>query len=191
MTATSSWTRSSQVMKRVLHTLPQKPSSSTCIGVTMDLPARWYSSRLGRRGKWFVRFSGTDGAFFSSTSWPEVRWWILRLNAKHCRNCDGSFKTSGARWLVPAIQDSTVNTSAAGVHPPYGSDPAPGDYHLFLYLKKFLSGQSQHFQNDREAEMNITQWFQFQAADFYDTGIQKLVSRCDRCLSSRGEYVEK
>ena len=48
---------------------------------------------------------------------------------------------------------------------------APSDFHLLLYLKKFLSGQRQRFHNDREAEMSVTQWLQSQAADFYDTGI--------------------
>jgi hypothetical protein len=54
-----------------------------------------------------------------------------------------------------------------------------------------LSGQHQRFENDREAEMVVTQWFQSQAADFYDTGIQKLVPRYDKCLNSGGDYVEK
>ncbi|GFG34171.1 hypothetical protein Cfor_08156 [Coptotermes formosanus] len=31
----------------------------------------------------------------------------------------------------------------------------------------------------------------FQAATFFDVGIQKLVSRCDKCLNSEGNYVEK
>ena len=62
---------------------------------------------------------------------------------------------------------------------------------LFLHLKKFLPGQRQRFQNDREVEMSVTQWFQSQAVDFYDTGIQKLIPRYDKCLSSGGEYAEK
>ena len=62
MTVTSFWTRSSQMMKRGLHTLSQKPSSSQYIGVTMDLPARQNSSRLRRHGKWCVRCSRTEGS---------------------------------------------------------------------------------------------------------------------------------
>ena len=34
-------------------------------------------------------------------------------------------------------------------------------------------------------------WVKSQAADFVDTGIQKLVPRYDKCLNSGGEYVEK
>ena len=39
--------------------------------------------------------------------------------------------------------------------------------------------------------MSVTQWFQSQAADLYDTGIQKFVPQYDKCLNSEGEYVEK
>ena len=55
-------------------------------------------------------------------------------------------------------------------HPPYSPDLASSDFYLFLHLKKFLSGQHQRFQNDREVEMSVTQWFQSQAADCYNTG---------------------
>jgi hypothetical protein len=29
------------------------------------------------------------------------------------------------------------------------------------------------------------------AAEFFDTGIQKLIPRYDKCLSSGGDYIEK
>ena len=50
---------------------------------------------------------------------------------------------------------------------------------LPLDLNKFLSGQHQRFQNDREAGMSTTQWFQYQAVDFYDTGIRN----CPHCMA--------
>ena len=37
----------------------------------------------------------------------------------------------------------------------------------------------------------VSQWFQFQAADFCERGIQKLVPRHDKFLNSGGKYVEK
>ena len=76
-------------------------------------------------------------------------------------------------------------------HPPDSLDLAPSDIHLFLHLQKFLFGQRQRFQNDREQEKSVAQWFRSQAVDSYDTGMQKLVPRYDKCLNSRGEYVEK
>ena len=48
---TNFWTRSSQMMKRGLRTLPQKPSSSQCIHIPVDLPVRHNSSRLCRHLK--------------------------------------------------------------------------------------------------------------------------------------------
>ena len=57
----------SQVMKRVLHTLPQKPSSSQCTGFTVDLPTIRNSSRLCRHGKWCTQCSITDSGFSSTT----------------------------------------------------------------------------------------------------------------------------
>ena len=64
--------------------------------------------------------------------------------------------------------------------------------HLFLHFKKLLSDQRQRFENDRGGdECHTVQWFQSQAADFYDTGIQKLVPRYDKCLNSGEEYAKK
>jgi hypothetical protein len=37
----------------------------------------------------------------------------------------------------------------------------------------------------------IKTWLSSQAADFFDTGIQKLISRYDKCFNSGGDYVEK
>ena len=34
-------------------------------------------------------------------------------------------------------------------------------------------------------------WFIEQAAEFYDSGIQKLVPRLNKCLDNAGDYVEK
>jgi hypothetical protein len=37
----------------------------------------------------------------------------------------------------------------------------------------------------------VMTWFKGQAADFYDSGIQKLVPRLNKCLDNVGDYVEK
>ena len=54
-------------------------------------------------------------------------------------------------------------------HPPYSPDIAPSDFRLFLHLKKFLSGQRERSQNNRETEMRV-EGIPIQAADFEDTG---------------------
>jgi hypothetical protein len=42
--------------------------------------------------------------------------------------------------------------------------------------------------NSQEEVMTL---FKRQAADFYDSGIQKLVPRFNKCLENAGDYVEK
>jgi transposase len=57
-------------------------------------------------------------------------------------------------------------------HPPYSPDLAPSNYHLFSYLKDWL--RSQRFNND-ELMKGVKTWLSSQPADFFDTGIQKLI----------------
>jgi len=60
---------------------------------------------------------------------------------------------------------------------------------LFLHLKKHLAGKN--FNDDDEVQEEVMTWFKRQAADFSDTGIQKLVPRLNKCLDNAGDYVEK
>ena len=74
-------------------------------------------------------------------------------------------------------------------HPPYSPDLAPSDYHLFPSLKMWLG--SQCFVDNNELQSAVKNWFSAQAADFYKTGIKKLLSRYSKCLERDGDYVEK
>jgi len=47
------------------------------------------------------------------------------------------------------------------------------------------------FDDDDEVQEVVMTWFKGQAADFYDSGIQKLVPRLNKCLDNAGDYVEK
>jgi hypothetical protein len=49
----------------------------------------------------------------------------------------------------------------------------------------------QNFDDDDEVQEEILTWFKGQAADFYDSGIQKVVPRLNKCLENVGDYVEK
>jgi hypothetical protein len=44
--------------------------------------------------------------------------------------------------------------------------------------------------NPSNSQEEVTAWFKGQEADFYDSGIQKLVPRL-MCLDNAGNYVEK
>ena len=47
------------------------------------------------------------------------------------------------------------------------------------------------FDDDDEVQEEVMTWFKGQAADFYDSGIRKLVPRLSKCLDIAGDYVEK
>ena len=54
---------------------------------------------------------------------------------------------------------------------------------------KHLAGKK--FDDDDEVQEEVMTWFKGQAADFCDSGIQKLVPRLNKYLDNAGEYVEK
>jgi hypothetical protein len=60
---------------------------------------------------------------------------------------------------------------------------------MFLHLKTFLGGG--RFHDDSEVKEAVSTWFALQVASYYDAGIQKLVSRYDKCFNNGGNYVEK
>jgi hypothetical protein len=63
------------------------------------------------------------------------------------------------------------------------------NFHLFLHLKKHLAGKN--FADDDEVQEEVMTLFKVQAADFYDSGKQKLVPRPNKCLDNVGDSVEK
>ena len=60
-------------------------------------------------------------------------------------------------------------------HSLYCPDLAPGDYHLFLCVKKFLAGQRLRCDQDRKHVLQ--DWLEGLAANLFEEGIQKLVPR--------------
>jgi len=74
-------------------------------------------------------------------------------------------------------------------HPPCSPDLAPSDYHLFTKMKVWLA--TQRFHTNEELMDGVNNWLHNLAAPFFDEGLQKLVSRYNKCLNVDGNYVEK
>jgi histone-lysine N-methyltransferase SETMAR len=74
-------------------------------------------------------------------------------------------------------------------HPPYSPDLVPIDYHPFTKMKVLLA--TQPFQTNQELMDGVNNWLHNLAAPFFDEGLQKLVSRYDKCLNVDGNYVQK
>jgi hypothetical protein len=47
------------------------------------------------------------------------------------------------------------------------------------------------FNNNEELMEGVKTWLSSMAADFFDTGIQKLIPQYDKCLNSGRDYIEK
>ena len=45
--------------------------------------------------------------------------------------------------------------------------------------------------DDGEVQEEVMTWFKGLAADFYDSGIYKLVPRLNKCVDNACDYVEK
>ncbi|GBN13649.1 hypothetical protein AVEN_110969-1 [Araneus ventricosus] len=72
-----------------------------------------------------------------------------------------------------------------------GSQSGPSSIRLpFVSSSQEISCRQQ-FASDDEIEVNVQNWFRSQAAEFYEACMLQLVSRCDTCRNSHGEYVEK
>ena len=56
------------------------------------------------------------------------------------------------------------------------------------WCREFSEGRTDE---DDVVQEEVMTWFKGLAADFYDSGIQKLVPRLNKCLDNAGDYVEK
>jgi histone-lysine N-methyltransferase SETMAR len=74
-------------------------------------------------------------------------------------------------------------------HPAYSPNLAPSDFHLFPTLKESLGGRC--FRSNEEVKDAVKEWLNGLAAEVCDEGIQKLVTRYDKCLYVSDDYVEK
>jgi hypothetical protein len=59
----------------------------------------------------------------------------------------------------------------------------------FTTSERFLAAE--RFSSDNELKTAVQHWVKTLAADLFDEGIQKLVSRYDKCLNLGVDYVEK
>jgi len=74
-------------------------------------------------------------------------------------------------------------------HPPYSPDLAPSDFYLFPKLKLFLAGQ--RFSSNQEAIAAVEGYFADLTKNHYRHGIMALEHCWKKCISVKGDYVEK
>lgn len=74
-------------------------------------------------------------------------------------------------------------------HPAYSPDLSPTDYYFFKYLDKFLSGRT--FLNVDDVIQAFEEFVTSRPPDFYRIGINKLVTRWEKCVQCNGFYFDK
>lgn len=74
-------------------------------------------------------------------------------------------------------------------HPPYSPDLSPTDYHFFKHLTSFIL--EKNFKNQNDVETAFNDFVASRKPDFYLIGINKLVSRWEKCVQSNGCYFNK
>jgi histone-lysine N-methyltransferase SETMAR len=74
-------------------------------------------------------------------------------------------------------------------HPPYSPDLVPSDFCLFPKLKLFLAGQ--RFSSNQEAIAAVGEYFADLMKNHYRDGIMALEHCSNKCISLKGDYVEK
>ena len=86
---------------------------------------------------------------------------------------------------------ATIDTLGFDVnnHPPYSPDLAPSDYFLFPNLKKDLRGRQ--FEDETQLKEAVDAHFEGKEETYYLEGSEKLISRCNKCKSIKGHYIEK
>jgi histone-lysine N-methyltransferase SETMAR len=74
-------------------------------------------------------------------------------------------------------------------HPPYSPDLAPSDFYCFPKLKLFLNGQ--RFSSNQEANAAVEWYFADLTKNHYRDGIMALEHHWNKCISLKGDCVEK
>ena len=72
------------------------------------------------------------------------------------------------------------------MHPPYSSNLAPSDYHLFRSLQNFLDIKKLA---NKAAENHIAKFFATKLQKLYTVGIMKLPEKWQKVKGNNGTYV--
>ncbi|GFO15713.1 histone-lysine N-methyltransferase SETMAR [Plakobranchus ocellatus] len=67
-------------------------------------------------------------------------------------------------------------------HPAHSPDLAPSDFHLFGPLKRHLGGMA--FETEDDLISELRNWFDNLDVDFFRVGINSLLSRWQKCIST-------
>ena len=95
---------------------------------------------------------------------------------------------AGSRVILLIRSDLAKRQTSVVPRPPYSPDLAPADFFLFPKLKTTLKGR--HFQSIDEIQENAIRELRAITESEFQDAFQKWKKRWERCIASRGDYVE-
>ena len=72
-------------------------------------------------------------------------------------------------------------------HPPYSSDLAPSDYHLFCLLQNHLNEKT--FDSNEAVKNELIQFFASKNQTFYESRTMKLAKRWQKAIEQNDQYI--
>ena len=89
---------------------------------------------------------------------------------------------------LPAFQKLNRLDHKVLHHQQYSPDLLPTDYHFFKHLDNFF--QEKCFHEQQETENGFQEFVKSWSKDFYDTGINKLISCWQKCVDCSSIYFD-
>ena len=91
--------------------------------------------------------------------------------------------------VAHSVETLTKLNSEVLEHPPFSSDLAPSDYHLFGPLKQAL--RDRRIATDQQMKETAQAWLVSQPKNFHSQDVKKIVRRWTKFIEKQGGYVEK
>ena len=124
-----------------------------------------------------------------------VRFLVAEIAAMHYKSKRPAMLSDGIILLHDNARPHTANLLRDKLqrfgwetleHPPHSPDFFPCDFHIFGDLKKGIRGRRFHL--DEEVQEWVRLWIQQRPTSSYKTGIDHLVSQCNKCINTSGNY---
>ena len=126
------------------------------------------------------------------TNWTIDKWKIEKPFVKCCFNSSKGnlFCIELSRGTKNGFISRTLKVLNWEIlsHPPYFTDLAPSDYHLFASMRHSLA--EQRFANFEEIEKWLVEWFALNEKKYFWNGINNLPETWAKCVESNGQYFE-
>ena len=159
------------------------------------LQSTFQSQTCTRKRSWSL-FGGLLPDWSTTAFWILVKPLYLRSRfsksvrcTKNCNACNWYCSTERAQFSTTTpnyMMHSCFKSWTDLPHRPYSSDPSPANYHFFKHLDNFLQGKCFHSQ--QEAENAFQEFVKSWSMDIYTTGINKVISRWQKCVDCNGPY---